>query len=302
MCKLLIGFILFAMQLPGGLYAQQKHNMRTLKKEIIEEFSSQKEDFALAFYDLQSGKHLYINQNQVFHAASTMKVPVMIEVFKQDHEGKFNLNDSLKVENHFKSIVDSSVYQLDSLDDSYSPLYHKTGQKKSIYDLTYLMIIHSSNLATNIVIDLVGAKNVMKTIQKMGVKKMKVLRGVEDQKAFDLGLNNVTSARDLMLLLKEIALGKAVSRPASDSMIHILLDQKFNEIIPALLPQDVRVAHKTGNITGVDHDAGIVFLPDGRKYILVLLSKNLQDEKSSISAMARVSRLVYDFEMHGKSK
>ena len=77
-------------------------------------------------------------------------------------------------------------------------------------------------------------------------------------------------------------------------MIRILLDQKFNEIIPAQLPQDVKVAHKTGSITGVQHDSGIVFLPDRRTYVLVLLSKNLTDPEAAVKSMATVSKMIYD--------
>jgi beta-lactamase class A len=78
-------------------------------------------------------------------------------------------------------------------------------------------------------------------------------------------------------------------------MIDILLDQKFNDKIPAKLPKKVKVAHKTGWITGVNHDAGIVILPDGRKYVLVLLSKELQDDKAAVKSMAKISKMIYDY-------
>ena len=118
---------------------------------------------------------------------------------------------------------------------------------------------------------------------------------MEDQEAFDKGLNNTTTAYDLMLLFEKIASGKAVNKKSSAAMINILLDQKFNEIIPAQLPKQVKVAHKTGSITGVEHDSGIVFLPDGRKYILVILSKNLIDTDASVKAMSDVSLLIYQY-------
>jgi len=121
-----------------------------------------------------------------------------------------------------------------------------------------------------------------------------VLRGVEDQKAYDAGLNNTTTAFDLLLIFEKIAAGKAVNKKADEAMIKILLDQRFNEIIPAYLPSTVKVAHKTGSITGVQHDCGIVFLPDGRKYVLVLLSKQLEDPVAAIRAMANVSAMIYN--------
>jgi beta-lactamase class A len=156
------------------------------------------------------------------------------------------------------------------------------------------MIIVSSNLATNLIIDLVGAENVMKTLNEMGVSEIKVLRGVEDNKAFQKGLNNTTTAYGMAMLLERMAKGQAVNKQSSDEMIKVLLDQRFNEIIPTQLPKDVKVAHKTGWITALHHDAAIVYLPNGKKYILVLLSKNLGDEKAAVKVMAGVSLLVYN--------
>lgn len=275
--------------------AQSKRSMNHLKQNINSILEKQKGTFAVAFKNLSTGKELLINDQEIFHAASTMKTPVMIEVFKQAAQGKLSLNDSVIIKNSFKSIVDGSEYSLDSTDDSESEIYRHLGEKRSLYDLMYQMIIASSNLSTNLIIDLVDPKNVMKTMREMGAKKIMVLRGVEDNKAFEKGLNNTTTAYDLMLLFEKIAEGKAVDKKSSDEMIQILLKQEHNEIIPAELPKDVKVAHKTGSITGVHHDSGIVILPDGRKYILVLLSKNLQDENSAIKAMADVSKIIYDF-------
>jgi len=277
-----------------SLFAQDTALLH-LRERILNELSLQKGIFAVAFKDISTKKEILINEKEAFHAASTMKTPVMIEVFRQAAAKKFSLNDSMVIRNEFKSIVDSSLYSLDSTDDSEFELYKQIGTKKSIYDLTYDMIIASSNLATNIIIGLVNAKNVTQTMRGYGAKEIQVLRGVEDQKAYDKGLNNTTTAYDLMLIFEKIARGKAVNKKASITMIKILLDQKFNDIIPAQLPKEIKVAHKTGFITGIHHDSGIIFLPDGRKYVLVLLSKNLEDEKQAIKAMANVSRLIYEY-------
>jgi beta-lactamase class A len=263
-------------------------------KDIQELLSNEKGTFALAYKNLQSGEMVLINEHELFHAASTMKTPVMVEVFKQEKEGKFSLNDSLVLKNEFKSIVDGSLFSLDSVDDSEQNLYQHLGEGRTIDALMYDMIIVSSNLATNMIIELVDAKNVTASLRELGATEMQVLRGVEDGKAFEKGMNNVTSAFDLMIIFERIAKGELVSKDASEKMTKILLDQKFNEIIPAHLPVDVKVAHKTGSITGVRHDSGIVILPDGSKYILVLLSKNLENEEAGIQAMANVSKRIYD--------
>lgn len=264
-----------------------------LTSDINALLAKQEGTFAVAFKDLQTGEEILIREHESFHAASTMKTPVMIEVFKQAAAGKFSLNDSIVIKNEFKSIVDGSVFSLDSIEDSEHLLYKQLGKKKLLSELVYDMIIVSSNLATNIIIELVDAKNVTETMRSYGAKDMQVLRGVEDDKAYQQGLNNTTMAYDLMVIFEKIATGKAVSPEASDAMVDILLDQQFNEIIPAKLPKDVKVAHKTGSITSVHHDSGIVYLPHGRKYVLVFLSKGFKEEAIANEAMATVSEMIY---------
>ncbi len=266
-----------------------------LKKKISSELTKNKGIFAVAYKDLSSGEEILINEKISFHAASTMKTPVLIEAYKQAATGKFKIQDSILVKNEFKSILDGSLYSLNSKDDSDVELYKMEGKKVKIYDLLYLMIIKSSNLATNLVIDLVGAKNVNNTMRQMGASDIQVLRGVEDNKAYRKGMNNTTTAYDQMLIFSKMANGEIVSQETSDEMINILLDQKFNDKIPAKLPNNVKVAHKTGWITGVNHDAGIIFLPDGRKYVLVLLSKDLEDDQAAVQSMAKISKLIYTY-------
>lgn len=272
-----------------------KKSLQQLEQELRSHLAAQQGTFAVAFKDLTTGETLFINENEVFHAASTMKVPVMIEVYKQAAEGKWQLTDSVPVINEFTSIADGSKYSLSPDDDSEKELYNMVGKKRTVYDLVYDMIIVSSNLATNIVIEYVDAKKVTQTMRDLGAPTIQVLRGVEDSKAYQLGMNNTTTAYDLMVIFEKIAKGEAVSPEASEAMIKILLDQRFNEIIPALLPKEVKVAHKTGMITGVHHDSGIVMLPDGRQYVLVLLSKNMTDMEEGTRALARASELIYRY-------
>ncbi|MDP1816602.1 MAG: serine hydrolase [Leadbetterella sp.] len=278
------GFFLFTCMNISG-----QKNIR-LKDQIIELMSKTEGDFGLAFKNLDNSDTIFINAHEYFHAASTMKTPVMLEIFNQEKQGKFKISDSIIVQNEFESIVDKSRYSLSINDDSDDILYRKIGQKMTIHDLTYEMMTKSSNLATNILIDKVGAKNVMKLLSSLNIKENIVLRGVEDQKAFEAGLNNKTTPFGLMQIFEHIAL----TQPSNSLMMEILFEQKFNEIIPAHLPKTVKVAHKTGSITGVQHDSGIVFLPDGRKYVLILLSKNLKNADDGVKTLAVISKLIYD--------
>lgn len=285
----------FILMIPFSVLTSQTQFRDTLALEIKKEFQSVPGIFAIAVKDLSTGKSLCINERERFHAASTMKTPVMIEAFKQASEGRFQVGDSILVKNEFKSIVDSSVYSLDLADDSDDSMYKKVGSKSTVRELVYQMITVSSNLATNLLIELVGAKRVMETMRALGAHDIQVLRGVEDGKAFERGMNNTTTAYDLLMIFDAIARGRIVNSGACEEMLSILSKQRFREKIPALLPEGTRVAHKTGNITGVEHDSGIVFLPDGRRYVIVLLSKDLKDAKSGQQVLARVSRKVYDF-------
>jgi len=253
------------------------------------------ETVAVAYYDLATGKELLINPDVSFHAASTMKVPVMMEIFRQAAAGKLSLDQRIWVKNDFASIVDGSHYSLTPDSDSDQSLYTKAGQTVTIRELMRLMITVSSNLATNLLIERVTPERVMDLMHTIGAEHIRVLRGVEDGKAFQQGLNNTTTARDLMIILRRIAERRAVSAKASADMIKIMLDQKFNEGIPAGLPQNARVSHKTGSITRINHDAAIVY-PSGRKpYVLVVLTRGIEDENLAHQLIADISRMIYEY-------
>jgi len=253
---------------------------------------------AVAFRDLARGDDtLYLGADERFHAASTMKVPVMIELFRQVDRHRLSLSQRLELQNNFKSIVDDSPYTLNASDDSDSLVYTWVGSKVSVHDLLEHMITRSSNLATNTLIGLVGAKEADATAHALGARDIQVLRGVEDGKAYAAGMNNMTTARDLATLMAAVERGAAASRASTDTMRAILLRQEFNDEIPAGLPPGTRVAHKTGQITGHLHDAAIVYPQRRGPYVLVVLTRGIDDEKVARSLIADVSRLVYDHAM-----
>jgi len=275
---------------------EPKSSIANLTSEIENKISEIEGNIALAFLDLSNDKKsIMINVNESFHAASTMKVPVMIELYKQQHQGLINLNDSILLTNEFKSIVDGSLYSMDIGDDSDDFIYNKIGTNQTLYDLMVPMITVSSNLATNVLIEIVNAKKTTESMRELGANKIQVLRGVEDQKAFDLGLSNSTTAKDLLIIMKAIADGTAGKKEDCVAMLSILKDQEWNDMIPKYLPKDTEVAHKTGSITGVHHDAAIVYLPDGTSYILVLMSKNLKDFDKGTDKLAKISKSIYDY-------
>ena len=238
-------------------------NNLNLEDQIINKFENFDGEFAIAYKDLSSGNQILYNEKVNFHAASTMKTPIMIEVFNQIKKDKFNLYDSILVINQFKSIVDDSFFSLSDIEDSEKDLYEYLGEKKSIYSLVFDMITVSSNFATNLIIDYVGAENVNNTMRKIGANDINVLRGVEDIKAFEKGLNNTTTAYDLMIIFEKLAEGEIIDKFSSRKMIEILLNQKYKDKIGLYLPKNARIASKDGIISSSVHDSGIIFLPEG---------------------------------------
>jgi beta-lactamase class A len=222
-----------------------------------------------------------------------MKVPVMIELFRRAGNGSFRMSQGLLVVNQFASLVDGSPFTLDPASDSDSSLYQRVGERVRVDSLLWRMITRSSNLATNTLITLVGADAVTRDMRRLGADRIQVLRGVEDGKAFDRGLNNTTTARDLSIILRAIQDGAAAPADATREMLSILLAQEFNDRIPAGLPPGIRVAHKTGDITAVAHDAAIVYPPARPPYVLVVLTRGIKDEKQSSKLIADISAMIY---------
>ncbi len=243
--------------------------------------------------DLDSGLAFDQDADRVFHAASTMKVPVMIEVFRLVEEGRLSLEDSIAVVNEFKSIVDGSLYSMDIGEDSDGDVYGAIGKNGTVGWLVEQMITASSNLATNILIDLVNADSVEATIERLGTRTMRVYRGVEDLKAYDLGLNNTATSEDLATLLVAIASGEAVSETSDAAMVEILASQRINRMIPAGLPEGTKVAHKTGSITKINHDAAIVYAADRKTYVLVILIEGIEDHARSSELGAKLTRTIH---------
>lgn len=249
---------------------------------------------AVVYQDLGGSKgSVLIEADRSFHAASTMKVPVMVEFFRQVDAGALSLDQPIPLVNQFRSIVDGSPYALDPKDDEDATLYEQLGKPVPARELIQRMITRSSNLATNSVIALVDAKRATQTLRTLGAQQMTVLRGVEDGKAYQQGLNNTATARDLATLLAAIEQGRAASARSTEAMRSILLAQELNGEIPAGLPPGTRVAHKTGQISGVLHDAAIVY-PSGRApYVLVVLTSGIPDEKVARALIVDISRAVY---------
>lgn len=268
-----------------------------LKREILALTSPQGAEYGVAFKHLRSGETLFINADATMHAASTMKVPVMMRLFELIDSGELRLDTPIAIENAFASIVDGSEFSITV--DSDEDLYRHVGQALPLETVIEAMIVRSSNLGTNLLIDLADPKATTRLMRDFGADGIEILRGVEDLKAFEAGRNNVCSARSMLTVMIACVSSPRFSQTSRDKMLEILRGQEFNDMIPAGLPDDcrARVAHKTGSISRVQHDAAIVDLPDGTRYGLVIFCRDFGDERGRERAKAtsrEISRAVYD--------
>jgi beta-lactamase class A len=247
-------------------------------------------EVAIAFRTLDGRQEWFVRDNEPFHAASTMKVPVMIELFRQADAGLLSLDQPVAVVNEFKSLADGSPYSLGADGDSEPDLYKAVGETRTYRELCDLMIAVSSNLATNNLIERLGVEKIRATTEALGAGGMVVRRGVEDNVAYRAGMNNTTTARALLVLFEAIASGTAISPEASRQMVAVLERQHFSDGIPAGLPPGTVVAHKTGSITRIQHDAAIVF--GNRPYVLVVLVRGIDDEKQGNALIADIARVI----------
>src|SRR2546430_2905975 len=251
------------------------------------------ENLGISFYDGDTTIQWAFDGDHYFHAASTMKLAVLLGVFRQVERGELTLEAPVHIRNRFTSIVNQQPFMLDLGRDADPDVYGHLGRTLSVRELAYWMITKSSNLATNLLVEIVGVPTIQYALDELDIDGVRILRGVEDQAAFEAGLNNEVTANGLLKLLRLIADGKAYSKKSSDEMLNIMLEQQYRSGIPAGLPKAARVAHKTGNISTVHHDAGIVFVEDRKPYVLVILTQ-FRAEMGRGTAVADVSRDIYN--------
>jgi beta-lactamase class A len=252
-------------------------------------------EVAVFYEDLGAPDSLLLSPDVRMHAASTMKVPVMIKLFEDREAGRLSLEDTLQVRTAFTSIVDGSPYSLTPESDSDSTLYLLEGKAVTYRHLIELMITVSSNLATNILIEEAGAERVTASMRALGADSILVLRGVEDGPAFRAGLSNTTTARDLGVIMAALGREEVVTPDASREMLEILSRQHWRTKIPAQLPEEVRVAHKTGSISGISHDAGVVFPQGTPPYAVVILTRGFEAQAVADDLAAQISRVIFDY-------
>lgn len=265
-------------------------------RRTIEQIAADAKTVALglAVHDYETGFEFQLNGERRFHAASTMKVAVLLALFRAVDQGEVVLDDPLHVRNYFRSAIDRSPFHLDRNSDGYPELYKLVGRTAKLRDLAEVMITSSSNLATNLLVDFLTVEYTREVLRQANVRGVEIKRGVDDQKAHGAGLNNETTAQGLLDLFATIRGGEFLTDKSREGAIAIMLRQRFDSMIPAQLPKHAIVAHKTGEISTACHDAGIVYVPERQPYVLAILTEIAPDADTRRDTVAKISKIIFD--------
>ena len=269
----------------------------TLRKQIeaIEKESGAR-SVSVALHDAETGFELHYNADRWFHAASTIKVPILLGVFAAIDRGDLLPHSRVHVRNRFLSVVEGVPFRVESGRDANSAVHSAIGKMMRVDELAYHMITTSSNLATNLLLGVIGPESVNDALRELDLDDgLELRRGVEDELAFEHQINNRVTADGLLRVLVMLAEGKAFSPALSRRMMDILHGQEFNQGIPARLPKGARVAHKTGEISTIAHDAGVIYLPKRKPYALVVLTEWDAATTGRSRTIAAISHAIYEF-------
>ncbi len=254
-----------------------------------------------AVYDYLSGFSWSREGGRWFHAASTIKVAILAAVFDAVDTGRLSLENRVAVRNRFLSAADGEPFRVPASRDADAEVHASIGKTMRVAQLAHHMIVTSSNLATNLLLDVVGIQEARRALAVRGIglqHGIDLQRGVEDDRAFEAGCSNRVTPSGLVALLRVIRDGVRFAESSSHSMIDILFDQRFAGAIGPGLPDAIRpvarVAHKTGDISTASHDAGLVYLPGRPPYAVALLAESSGDPPARTNALIAASRAIYD--------
>jgi len=268
--------------------------MKLLRERIVERAEAAGADaVSVALYDYGKALQFSHEGDRWFHAASMIKAPLLLAVYRLAEEGRIRLDDTLHVRNRFRSLT-GEIFRVSPHRDGDSEVHRRRGRSMRVRELARAMIVRSSNLATNLLLDYVGIEEVRRILTEARLEGIEARRGVEDTAAFEQGINNEVTAEGMARCFRLLCQEGFVRGETREQMIEVLCAQEFNGMIPAHLPREARVAHKTGEISTVCHDAGIVFLPKREPYVVAILTQWPAHVERRQGCVAEISRAVYE--------
>jgi beta-lactamase class A len=265
-------------------------------REIADRLSSG--TLGVSVYDYLSGLSWGFNADRWFHAASVIKVAILVALFDAAEQGRFMLGSRLHVRNRFLSAADGLPFRIDAARDADLEVHAAIGRTMSVRKLARRMIITSSNLATNLLLNLVGLDAARESMQRLEIDGVDICRAVEDERAFQQGISNRMTPGGAIGLLRAIVAARGMSPESADEMSTILLDQQLKGTIGPGLPDSIRpvakIAHKTGEISTVTHDAGAVFMPGRPPYLVAIFVESSGDQKERQEAGIAASTAIWE--------
>jgi len=269
--------------------------LRQLVDDIADKAGAQ--TMAVSFYDWETATAWSLRGERWFHAASTIKVAILVAAVDAIAAGRFEWESWVHVRNRFASRVDGAPFRIPRDRDADAVVHGEIGKLMRVRDLAERMIVSSSNLATNLLLDLVGVREAREAIERLGLSGIDVVRGVEDGRAHEAGIDNRVTADGLLALLRLLHEPRGLAAADATQVVEVLGRQELTGALKLGLPESVRgrarVAHKTGEISTAAHDAGLVFLPDRRPFALVVLSEWPAGSDSRQAALGGVVDAVY---------
>lgn len=249
----------------------------------------------VAMHNYEDGRAFQIEGDRWFHAASVIKVAILLALLKNADDNTLRLDDPLHVRNRFISMADGSIYRIDRSRDGDAECHRRIGRTMHLSELARGMVVRSSNLATNLLLDLLGAANIRRVLSDAGIQGVRVVRGVEDNAAFERGLNNEMTPNGALQIFRIMTESDFLREDSRNLMREILLAQEFNAMIPAGLPNGFKVAHKTGEISTHSHDAGVVYPPDRKPYLVSVFTESDPAQDQRAKAVAKISAEIHNF-------
>ncbi|MFP4498504.1 MAG: serine hydrolase [Vulcanimicrobiota bacterium] len=253
----------------GYLNNKVKETARNLEPGIL----------AVGYHNLLSGEEVLYNQTHVFPAASIVKICILLEYERQITRGLIYRNKKIILQE--KDIVGGAGILLEM---------HR-GMELTLEDLMRLTIVISDNTASNVMLDQLGMDNINKFMESLGLKDTVIGRKfmIDPNAKFS---KNFTSIRDMILLLKMLYKGEVLNEAGTKDALEIMSRQQYREKIPLLLPNKLKIAHKTGEITGVRHDCAIVFY-EKAPYIMCFLTEKMPDVVACDRQISLMSKEFY---------
>ena len=226
--------------------------------------------------DLATSTSLSLNADETFPTASTIKIAILAEFFHQAQQGKLNLNE-------LYTLQSSDLVGGSGIATALTPGITKL----TLRDVAVFMISISDNSMTNVIINRIGMDSVNTFLDSLGLTHTRLRRKMMDVKAASEGRENVATPREISQLLEALYRGKILNKQFTDDFFNILSVHK-ESYIPRLLPEDLRIANKPGELEGVRNDCGLVFTGK-RPYILCAMSSYIRHEREAGDAIAKIS-------------